>query len=196
MGKLLQASAVCPFPSQLSLTLKQDDLLREIYRKDEADRYNRLSAMFNETRGRHTITLNSANIEARLVSLGLESLYINPETKIRERRRVGGTKKRGRQDTVEEVDMRSIPTANLTEQQQDNLMNQIEMVRGHDSMLRHDSGDEDDAIVGDDTHPDMYGGDSGPNGMPGGAGGGIHHSERVARQACEEIMKTQLLGDH
>jgi hypothetical protein len=162
--------------------------------KDQEDKYNRIAAMFNDARGRGALHFNAANIEAKLVELGLEDIYMDPETKIRPRKRLGTTgKKRSRANAAEaEAQMNDIQPLHLTDEEHEELMEQIGMARGSQQMLHHDSADDDD----DDANTGIYGGGGGPEGLAGSAAEKGLQSERVARQACQEMIKTQLLGDH
>lgn len=65
------------------------DLLREVYIEDEKERYKRISRKLQDRRGGKNITFSERSVECQLVELGLEALYMDPDTNIRARTRVG-----------------------------------------------------------------------------------------------------------
>lgn len=65
------------------------DLLREVYIEDEKERYKRISRKLQDRRGGKNITFSERSVECQLVELGLEALYMDPDTNMRARTRVG-----------------------------------------------------------------------------------------------------------
>lgn len=60
-----------------------------MYIEDEKERYKRISRKLQDRRGGKNITFSERSIECQLVELGLEALYVDPDTNIRPRTKVG-----------------------------------------------------------------------------------------------------------
>jgi len=177
-------------PISWPLTVLQKHLLKDCWVKLHEDFYVQLAARFNEVSG-VALSFNAANIEAKLVEMRLEDMYMDPETKIRPRKRfAGGSKKRSRPNAAEvDAELDNIEPLHMTEERHEELLDQIISTRGNHEALQYDSADEQEG----GPNVGAYGGGAySSEAAPGGA----HQSERVARQACEEMIKTQLLGDH
>lgn len=110
----------------------QEDLLRELYFEDEKERYQRIAGKFNERGGGANLGFNANNIECKLVEMGLEDLWLNPDTKARSRRRPakerGGRAASGRIEF--EVRRQQQPmhsfTTEMTDAQREELYRQVD----------------------------------------------------------------------
>jgi hypothetical protein len=145
------------------------------------------------------------NIETKLVELGYEEPDLDPQTKIRKtahdfgprrghasRRRDMGPAasnlamagRRPSNELPEEFESMGIAPRQLTQEQTDEIMNQIESVRGirTEGSSPEDGDDKMDACPGEvRSHSWRQDSTQRTSGSP--------ESERVARKACERLMK-------
>ncbi|PKS09944.1 hypothetical protein jhhlp_004567 [Lomentospora prolificans] len=109
--------------------MPHEELLRELYFEDEKERYQRIATKFNERGGGANLGFNANNIECKLVEMGLEDIWINPDTKIRPRRRPA--RERGGRVTKVELElqrqqyMHPFPVE-LTNSQREELYKQVD----------------------------------------------------------------------
>lgn len=86
------------------------ELLREAYIEDEKERYKRISRKLQDRRGGKNITFSERSVECQLVELGLEALYVDPDTNIRARTKVGERRPSATRNDPQPSHVRMLPT--------------------------------------------------------------------------------------
>lgn len=172
-------------------------MLYQCVMEDEKERYRRIATKFYEKGGGGGLEYNDTIIEEKLVEFGLEEFYVPPGKSIRPRKRLitkskggQGKKKRSHMDIAEDT------CEPLPAEMYDELMTQIESRNRSRSDVDPTSA-EMDIIEPEIPHEQEMLGASPMLKMEGGGPNPHHqhphqhqHSERVARQACEELIRS------
>lgn len=156
---------------------KDDELLREAWKRVEKNRYQSMLEIFFELGGSRNMRLNASDIEIKVVNdLNLEEgLYMDfhGDANIRRRRKSTSTRKRGTARGVEETlsdEMMSVSSHNTHE---DDVINQVHS--------RRDVKVEDDLGAGPTELMDVQMWEQ----------SGVMHprNETMSRQACEQMIR-------
>jgi hypothetical protein len=190
----------------------QERLLREAFDHDEATRYKRIKTYLKEHGGCRCWDWQDTHIETKLVTLGLEDMKPADSKKPRGRKRNSASQpSMGSGHLGSEIWMGSGPGTNslafphplhlttqnlqhdyrpphyrgvlptpITPQQHDQLVEDVYRFRsGPSSPMSVDEFARDDDILSDQS----------PHGQPGSPGFDNAQSERMARQACDQIIQ-------
>ena len=139
--------------------------------------------------GYRNVDFGPENLEARLVELGFESPYMNPETKTRKRKdlRNAKTSRRHSHEQMMNSEGNTVPTAiALTEEEQEELYRQVDS-RMEAKAEPVSPGNSDAMELGYEDEGARDGGSQDFN---------ASHSARVAMQACHELMREDPYAAH